>query len=173
VTTVRMSLYLDHDVILKALRRAHAAAQKLYREGKPKQAAERMHVMFQSIVALVDQASRIDGLESGDDVSKWLIAFTANDMYATINLTAQEWGPFLNDYAYYLQQAGDHKEARKILQIVVKNLPDRAVAVLNLADSEYALKDFAGARAHYKRYLALVKEQQITRVMPAAIERAR
>jgi len=59
-----------------------------------------------------------------------------------------------------MQQAGDQEEAREVFEVVLKYLPHRAVAVLNLADTEHALEDIARARLHYRQYLALTKEEQ-------------
>jgi tetratricopeptide (TPR) repeat protein len=88
-------------------------------------------------------------------------------------LAPEEWGPCLNDYGYYCQRSGDLKTAQAVFEVVVKYLPDRVVALLNLADAEYALKHIGKARTLYQKYLALAKAQDITNISQTAVERAR
>jgi len=173
VAAINMQMHVEHDRILDALKRGHDAAQELFEAGHPKLAAERLHVMFASTFFLVSDAALDDQLNSNDEAKKWIQAWSYDSERVTIKLTPQEWGPYLNDYAYYCQQAGDQKTARHVLQLVLKYLPNRAVAVLNLADAEYALKHIDKARTLYQKYLALAKAQHIKNISQKANERLR
>lgn len=62
----------------------------------------------------------------------------------------------LNDYAYFLTLAGRNKEAKPILANIIKLVPGRVVAYLNLADAEWSLGQKAAAKGHYKQYWKLL-----------------
>jgi len=58
----------------------------------------------------------------------------------------------LNDYGFYLEEAGRPGDAVEILQAVIGLNADRAVAYLNLADAQYDSGDKGGAKANYAEY---------------------
>ncbi|WP_027086450.1 tetratricopeptide repeat protein [Cohnella panacarvi] len=62
----------------------------------------------------------------------------------------------LNDYAYFLTLAGRNKEAKPILANLIKLVPGRVVAYLNLADAEWSLGQKTAAKGHYKQYWKLL-----------------
>lgn len=72
---------------------------------------------------------------------------------------------FYNDIAYYWQQAGFNDDAIWLLEIVISNNPERAVAYLNLADAYWGRNEQRVASGYYKTYSELMvllgKQQKI------------
>lgn len=75
----------------------------------------------------------------------------------------------LNDYGFFLAEAGLPERAAAVLQAVVARAPDRAVAYLNLADAEHAQGQTQAAREHYRRYADLMGEAGKTDKIPARV----
>jgi len=78
-----------------------------------------------------------------------------------------------NDYGFLLQQAGRNKDAVKILSLVVKNTPKRAVAYLNLADAYWDVGDKLNASLNYKKYTSLKTYANHDKIPIRAIERSK
>ncbi|WP_239617851.1 tetratricopeptide repeat protein [Cohnella mopanensis] len=68
----------------------------------------------------------------------------------------------LNDYGYFLSLAGRNKEAKPILANVIKLVPTRTVAYINLADVEWTLGQKSAAKAHYQQYWKLLGSKAST-----------
>jgi hypothetical protein len=80
--------------------------------------------------------------------------------------------PALNDYAYFLQENNQAADSIPILNDIVGAAPKRAVAWLNLADSNWAVGKQEEAKAQYKVYGGLMaKSNQKSKVPKRAIER--
>jgi len=122
---------VNHDLIENALSRANAAAQELSKKGDAYGAADRLRIMFELTSDLVQEASTGVPVESTvddskDDVQKWIGAWTykgspsgsPGSSPCSVNLTAKEWGPYLHNYAFFRQRAGDTARARKVLEAV-------------------------------------------------------
>jgi len=80
----------------------------------------------------------------------------SDDLYPEGRLTLGVYVAALNDYGYYLDLTGRTKEAKRVLDNVVKLVPSRTVAYLNLADVEWKLGQKAAAKTHYKQYWKLL-----------------
>jgi len=76
--------------------------------------------------------------------------------YSESRLTLGAYVAALNDYGYYLYLNGQNKQAKPVLVNVVKLVPSRTVAYLNLADVEWKLGQREAAKTHYKQYLKLL-----------------
>jgi hypothetical protein len=65
----------------------------------------------------------------------------------------------INDYAFFLEQAGEYKTATNILDKIVAPyaFPNRTVAYLNLADAYAGLGDSVKAKANYSKYADMMK----------------
>lgn len=74
------------------------------------------------------------------------------------------WGNLgaMNDKAYYLQGYLCHETAVYILNKILIIDPNRVVAWLNLADSQWALHRKPAAKKAYQQYLKLMKSQNKT-----------
>ena len=80
----------------------------------------------------------------------------------------------LNDYGFYLAEAGDPKDAEEVLSIVLTEDPDRVPAYLNIADAQFALGRLPEARVNYRRYRELMmREGKADKVPPRVGERAK
>jgi len=77
-----------------------------------------------------------------------------------------------NDYGYFLQLVGMHKEAIKYLSVVEKESPNRTVVYLNLADSYWVEGNIQDAKKNYKKYVDMMKRTgKRNNIPPRAVER--
>jgi len=143
--------YIGNSTLAEAIKRGHTAATKLYKAEKSREAAVRLALMFDLTVALANTVAGDDD-SSTKAPDKWLHA------WKSLEVEGADYVYALNDYGFFLQQAGDHKGAIPIFNIVIKEDPQRAVAYLNLADSLWALDRKGEAKAHYKTYQRLMAE---------------
>lgn len=143
--------YIYKQTLAEAIKRGHTAASKLYKAGKSQEAAERLALMFDLTVAMVNTVAGDDD-PSVKGADKWLQSWKSLEVADADYLYA------LNDYGFFLQQAGKHGLAIPIFNLVIKADPQRAVAYLNLADSLWALERKEEAKSHYKTYQRLMAE---------------
>jgi tetratricopeptide (TPR) repeat protein len=118
-------------------------------------------MMFDVTVALAALNAVAD--YSNTTPQKWI------DAWKSLEVELKDYIYALNDYGFFLQQAGKHDEAVKILGAVIKQDPDRASAQLNLADSLWALERKAEARSHYKIYNQLMIKANRTGEIPQRV----
>ncbi len=77
-----------------------------------------------------------------------------------------------NDLGFYLEQGGRYKEAVVLLTEVIKAIPTRTVAYLNLADAYWGLSDTTNASINYCKYIELMKRRNLEKKIPErALER--
>jgi len=72
-----------------------------------------------------------------------------------------------NDLGFFLEQGGKYREAIILLSEVIKAVPERTVAYLNLADAYWGLSDTTNARQQYCRYIELMKAGNLEKKIPA------
>jgi|GEM_PF-6107312 len=99
------------SVVKTALQRADAAAFALYKKGDARSAAERLKAMFELTSDLVMESSTgasIDAVDSDckDDVQKWTRAWSYKGPRFSIDLTAADWDPWLQNYEKYRAAIG-------------------------------------------------------------------
>jgi tetratricopeptide (TPR) repeat protein len=153
--------YITRRLFADALRRGHRAATRLSRRGRTREAATRLSLMF-------EVTARLNAIVSADEIpsktpERWLQAWKSQE------LRAEEYAYALNDYGYFLQQAGDDRAAIGIFETVIAQEPNRAVAYLNLADSLWTLNRKAEAREHYKTYRQLMVKAERLNQIPARV----
>jgi|GEM_PF-780306 len=140
--------YITRQLFTDAIKRGHNASTRLFRQGRAQEAAQRLSLMF-------DVTEELNQIVSADEPLKalparWLAAWKAQEL---------EHGDYvyaLNDYGFFLQQAGDHSLAVEIFKAIIEVDPARVVAYLNLADSLWTLDRKVEARAHYRTYRQLM-----------------
>jgi hypothetical protein len=76
--------------------------------------------------------------------------------YADSQLSVSVYAGILNDYGYFLSLNGQNSKAKLVLANVIKLVPSRTVAYLNIADVEWALGQRTAAKSHYKQYWKLL-----------------
>jgi len=80
----------------------------------------------------------------------------------------------LNDYGFYLEEAGRPADAIDVLAAVIDLNPTRIVAYLNLADARFAAGDPDGAKTNYAEYRKrMIADGKATRIPPRVAERLR
>ncbi|HEY0077354.1 MAG TPA: tetratricopeptide repeat protein [Pyrinomonadaceae bacterium] len=154
--------YINNSTLADAIRRGHAAALKLLKEGRSREAAERLSLMFDTTADLSNLS--MGEVEAKDGrLGRWLAVWKAEEIDAKDYLTA------LNDYGYFLQQAGDNRAALPVFEAVVRLAPQRAVARLNLADSLWALGDVDDAKRQYQLYQHMMTADDKRDRIPARV----
>lgn len=153
--------YITRQLFADAVRRGHDAATRLFRQGRAREAALRLSLMF-------DVTEELNQIVSADEPltespARWLAAWKALEM------EPGEYVYALNDYGFFLQQAGDDARAVAIFTAVIGVDPARAVAHLNLADSLWTLQRKEEARAHYRTYQQLMTSSDRKGGIPARI----
>jgi tetratricopeptide (TPR) repeat protein len=154
--------YIGYATLADAIKRGHTAATRLYKAGKSLEAADRLALMFDLTVALANTVSG-DTSSTSAAPDKWLQAWKSLEVDKTDYIYA------LNDYGFFLQQAGEDARAVPIFNIIIKEDPSRAVAYLNLADSLWALERKTEARSHYKTYQRLMMEAKKGDQIPSRV----
>ena len=154
--------YIGSSTLAEAIKRGHTAATRLYKAGKSLEAARRLALMFDLTLALARTVS------GGDDFSsqapdKWLQAWKSQEVANTDYIYA------LNDYGFFLQQAGDDHRALPVFNAIIKEDPARAVTYLNLADSLWMLKRKQEAKSHYQTYQRLMTEANKGTQVPSRV----
>ena len=128
---------------LASLEKLHGEASRAYKAKKPARA-----------VALLEDALNdltVAKMDPGQDP----------------NVTA-----IMNDYGFFLAEAGMNDRAVAVLTTVLARAPDRTVAYLNLADAEYAQGWKDEARGHYRGYRERMRgENKAAKVPPRVAER--
>jgi len=80
----------------------------------------------------------------------------------------------VNNYGFYLAEAGRAKEAVEVLSSVTDAAPDRTVAYLNLADAQFAAGAAADAKTNYAEYAKrMTAAGNAAHIPPRVAERAR
>ena len=79
----------------------------------------------------------------------------------------------VNNYGFYLAEAGRSKDAVEVLSSVTDAAPDRTVAYLNLADAQFAAGAAADAKASYVEYAKrMTAAGNAAHIPPRVAERA-
>jgi tetratricopeptide (TPR) repeat protein len=89
------------------------------------------------------------------------------EIFNKCEISKSKYVAALNDYGFYLQQAGQNDKAAKILLLVVSEDPKRTVAYLNLADAYWGLGKKQPAIENYKRYEKLMINSKKADKIPA------
>jgi tetratricopeptide (TPR) repeat protein len=159
------SNYVTKEAVIDALRRGQAAALTLAREKKPLDAANRMALMFETTVFLGGLIGDVDNLaETAPE--RWIQTWRAR------GLNVKDYVGLLNDYGFFLQQAGDHGVAATFFKTVLKLSPGRVAAHLNLGDSLWELSLFDEAKQAYQKYQdALIARRQFKAIPARVVQR--
>jgi hypothetical protein len=154
--------YINGNVLAAALARGQKAAAALGKAGKPKEAADRLALMFDATVFLGNRIA--GGGDSPEDTpGRWL------NLWSAMKIPVKNYiGPF-NDYGFYLQQSKEHGAAIPIFKEVLRLSPGRIVTYLNLADSQWEFGFFDEARANYQKYQALMFDRGKTKAVPVRV----
>jgi tetratricopeptide (TPR) repeat protein len=77
-----------------------------------------------------------------------------------------------NDLGFFLEQGGKYQEAVTLLEQVIKAVPSREVAYVNLGDSYWGLNKTTEAIGYYKTYVDLLKKAgKEKKISPKVFER--
>jgi hypothetical protein len=160
--------YVNSESIGDALAKGHKAALRLYKSKEPAEAAERLKLMFKATYDFCSLISSESAPESAADIEKYCAAWRGAEVEKAAYMAP------LNDYGFFLQESGDHKDAVEVFELVIREDSSRAVTYLNGADSYWGMKDLTQAKSMYRKYCEVMKSQKkesgITR---RAIDRAK
>lgn len=86
------------------------------------------------------------------------------------DMTVDVYANILNDYAFFLQEAGKDKfKVINILQQVIKVSPERAVAYLNIGDAYYEINQEV-AKAYYRKYVDIMNKNKKLALVPEKVK---
>lgn len=155
--------YIHAASIETAIARGHAAALARYQAGEPEVAAKILRDMFELTRSLQALVGYPQTLASFPELAQWV------GVWWDQGLEFVSYGPALNDYGFFLQEAGQHRDAIAIFEAVVELAPQRTVAHLNLADSHWALGQSDAARRSYETYRWQMAQQGLAQQIPARV----
>ncbi|HEV2912171.1 MAG TPA: bacterial transcriptional activator domain-containing protein [Pyrinomonadaceae bacterium] len=153
--------YITRQLFTDAIRRGHNAATRLFKGGRAREAALRLSLMF-DVTAKLNRVLGIDE-EASKRPDLWLAAWKFHEMQPG------EYAYALNDYGYFLQEAGDDEAAVNVFAAVIREDPTRAAAYLNLADSLWKLNRKTEARSHYETYRRLMSAAKRVDQIPVRV----
>lgn len=142
--------YVTGHTLGAALGRGRRAALAEHRAGRAAEAARRLALMFDVTTELAALAVA-EADPATPQPARWLA------VWKEAGVEPREYLAALNDYGFYLQEAGDHAAAHAPLALVVGQDPARRPARLNLADTLWALGRRDEARTHYRAYRQMMK----------------
>lgn len=67
---------------------------------------------------------------------------------------------YINNIAYYLEQANNLEESNYLLEQITTKFPNRIVSWLNIADVNWKLKKYEQAKKQYLQYITLMKSEK-------------
>lgn len=144
--------YEPEELGAAALARSHGLALDLYRGGDAAAACSIMAVVIDSAYSFWSDSEWPCSYRSATAYdSSWVVRFLSRDDYVEM----------INDYGFFLLEAGHPERASMILEGVIAVAPDRAVAYLNLADALWALGRFDEARPLYAEYQSLLDGDEL------------
>lgn len=154
--------YINNNFIADTIQRGQHKALLLYGQGDAAAAAEMLGHIFDLTQKAID-TKRDDSKSEISRYESWL------DSWEFQEQPLSDFIPALNDYGFYLQQAGCLKESAEVLLQVTKACPQRALAHLNLADTLWSQGKLSEARASYVQYLSLLGGQTEKQTIPARV----
>jgi len=136
--------YDTPEMEVKFLRSAHKKALEEYRKG-----SNNSWKLIKTAISVL-----------GD---KWVFRFKSREDYEKSDfnkyMTYGEFITAMNDYGFFMEQAGKCKDAIFVLTCVLTLSPDRTPAHLNLADALYKYGSKEEAKKYYKTYMELMKKE--------------
>ena len=149
--------WVNSSNLEKAVLKGHAQALSLARRGRPDEAAERLKLMFDTVAELYSLCYvNVVDVQADSEMESWMAIWNSDEAPVRKSIFL----PALNDYGYFLQLSGRHKEAIAVFEEVLQCDPTRVVAHLNLADSEWCLGRKLEAGSSYYDYNELMKQSR-------------
>lgn len=155
--------YVTMGNVERILKGGHKSANASGASGKNEAALDRLAITLEAAAYLIGLSESY--ADDKEEPANWIDAFTNT----SINVDAKIWAPVVNDYGFYLQRCGRQKEAIVAFQAVIKALPGRTCAYLNLADSLYDSKSPKSARANYLTYREQMEKNGKSGSVPARV----
>jgi len=137
----------SYTLAAPTLKLAHQKALQAHKAKDNKKAVAYLEYGLEQYSEAFGTWDYAEGKLTKEDIVGFADAFDADS-----RLTLGAYVGILNDYGYFLSLTGQNKKAKPVLANVVKLVPSRTVAYLNLADVEWALGQRSAAKSHYKIY---------------------
>jgi hypothetical protein len=96
------------------------------------------------------------------------ILFVKDSLWKTEPISLKNVGQY-NDLGFFLEQGGKYTEAMILLTEVVKTIPERTPAWLNLGDAQKELNKLEDAKKSYTHYVNLMEESGKTAKIPQRV----
>ena len=148
--------YSDYEMAAVFLERAHQLALERYQQEDTEGAVEIMEEGFNTFE-----------LTLGSD---WYMQFASKEDYDTSDFAKHLGFPTfiidINDYGFFLEQAGRAEEAVVVLKQVLLLDTTRVVAYLNLADALWKTGETEEAKSNYDKYVAMMQKKGFSGKIP-------
>jgi hypothetical protein len=159
--------YLGCDVVQEFLEKGHKASLSIQKTKGFKQAATALENTFELMSEAYEYLPKIFETEiTTTGPKRWL------ETFHNCGIAKSQYVPALNNYGFFLQQAGKNGKAVRILSLVTSEDPERTVAYLNLADAQWSLGKRVDAINNYTRYnRMMIESEKADRVPIRVMER--
>jgi len=151
--------YNDYEMTCKFLRSAHNFAISAYKNGNIENACEYYEDAFKTFELTVG--------------SDWYMNFKSKGEYISSEynkyMDFDEFIEAINDYGFFLEQAGNVKKAIEVLSAVLSLSPDRMVAHLNLGDALWKSGNKKEAKSEYLKYIEIMTENGLKDKIPERV----
>jgi len=151
--------YNDYEMTCKFLRTAHNFALSSYKNGDVKNACR-----------YYEDALKAFELICGSD---WYLNFNTKDDYINSEyntyMSFDEFIEAINDYGFFLEQAGKAKDAIYVLNAVVILSPEREVAHLNLGDAYWKSGNKEKSKSEYLKYIEIMTKKGLKDKIPERV----
>ncbi len=162
--------YLGCETIEDFLKKGHKATLSIQKTKGFEPAATALENTFELMVAVAAYKYDDDPLFVPDPKLSTPIPNRWLETFKHCKISTSKYIVALNDYGFFLQQAGQNDKAVGILQLVVSEDPKRIVAYLNLADAYWSLGKLQEAIDNYRRYEKLMVDSQKADKVPAKVK---
>lgn len=171
---LRNTLYSDRylnnkDIGALLLRSAHKFALEAHRKGN----AEKAYTVIEDALKYPTSYAKLQPTQTDAILAAPNFILTEEE-YKKAGLESYlSWNDYVaivNDYGFFLEQAGGTGYDVEVLQQAVKMSPQREAAHLNLADALWKRGDKQGAAAEYKEYVNLMTAKGQTNNVPSRVK---
>jgi hypothetical protein len=155
--------YFACDAIQQGLEKGHKASFRIQETKGFNQAATALENTFEFMSEVHEYCRTSEPETRVVGPKRWL------ETFAQCGIPKSKYVPALNDYGFFLQQAGKNGKAVQILSLVISEDPERTVAYLNLADAQWSLGKRLDSIKNYSRYNRMTVDSEKADKVPARV----
>lgn len=155
--------YFSCDALRQCLEKGHRVSLSIQKTKGFNQAATALENTFEFMSEVHEYCRTSEPETRAVGPKRWLETFDH------CGIAKSKYVPALNDYGFFLQQAGKNGKAVRILSLVTSEDPERTVAYLNLADAQWSLGKRLDSINNYSRYNTMMIDSEKTDKVPTRV----